>query len=403
MPAVLRFNRGALLLSVFVTMIFICGPLQAREPAKNKTFVVVGSAPVLKGNVQTAREAAIKAGLVMAVARMTEEILKVEALVDNFPQVNELIYEKTETYVQNYKVLTETPSGSGKIYRVVVEATIAGKKIAKKLSSQGILQVETKLPSVLFLIAEQNVKEILPQFWWGEGMENFSSVSEQAAAKVFQAKGYTVIAHKGVRLQQFVDWAPEAQPKLTDEQAIELAANLKADIVVVGTSTVDDSTNTMGYEMKSFKGIFQARALHRESGEEMAAVSQDAVATNVDEYEGGLAALSNAGTTAGEALAQQLAAQWRKLLEKPSEVEIAVEGTNKLAHFVKFRKALSSISGVEGIRVKEIKPNEATLIIDYKGKAEDLASALMLKTFDTFGIDIYEIAQDSLRIALISE
>ena len=403
MPAVLRFNRGALLLSVFVTMIFICGPLQAREPAKNKTFVVVGSAPVLKGNVQTAREAAIKAGLVMAVARMTEEILKVEALVDNFPQVNELIYEKTETYVQNYKVLTETPSGSGKIYRVVVEATIAGKKIAKKLSSQGILQVETKLPSVLFVIAEQNVKEILPQFWWGEGMENFSSVSEQAAAQVFQAKGYTVIAHKGVRLQQFVDWAPEAQPKLTDEQAIELAANLKADIVVVGTSTVDDSTNTMGYEMKSFKGIFQARALHRESGEEMAAVSQDAVATNVDEYEGGLAALSNAGTTAGEALAQQLAAQWRKLLEKPSEVEIAVEGTNKLAHFVKFRKALSSISGVEGIRVKEIKPNEATLIIDYKGKAEDLASALMLKTFDTFGIDIYEIAQDSLRIALISE
>ena len=205
MPAALRFNRGALLLSVFVTMIFICGPLQAREPAKNKTFVVVGSAPVLKGNVQTAREAAIKAGLVVAVARMTEEILKVEALVDSFPQVNELIYEKTETYVQNYKVLTETPSGSGKIYRVVVEATIAGKKIAKKLSSQGILQVETKLPSVLFVIAEQNVKEILPQYWWGEGMENFSSVSEQAAAHVFQAKGYTVIAHKGVRLQQFVD------------------------------------------------------------------------------------------------------------------------------------------------------------------------------------------------------
>jgi hypothetical protein len=323
--------------------------------------------------------------------------------VDNFPQVNQLIYEQTNKYVQDYKVLTETPSGAGKIYRVVVEATVAGKKIAKQLSSEGILQAETKLPSILFLISEQNVKEILPQFWWGEGMENFQSVSEQAALEVFRAKGYTVIAHNGVRLQQFVDWASEAQPELTDEQAIELATNLKADIVIVGTSTVDDSTNIMGYEMKSFKGIFQARALHQETGEEMAAVSQDAVATNVDEYEGGLAALTNVGTTAGETLAQQLAAQWRKLLEKPSEVEIAVEGTNKLAHFVKFRKALSSISGVEGIRVKEIKPNEAILIIDYKGKAEDLASALMLKTFDTFGIDIYEIAQDNLRIALISD
>ena len=204
MPAFLRSNKGALLLSVIAAAIFICGPLHAQESVQNKTFVVVGSADVLKGNVQTAREAAIKAGLVAAVARMTEEILKVEALVDNFPQVNELIYEQTDKYVRNYKVLTETPSGSGKIYRVVVEAAVAGKKIAKQLSSEGILQGETKLPAVLFLIAEQNVKEILPQFWWGEGMDNFRSVSEQAATKVFQAKGYDVISHNGIRLQQFV-------------------------------------------------------------------------------------------------------------------------------------------------------------------------------------------------------
>jgi hypothetical protein len=384
-------------------MTFLCSPVQAQKSAQNKTFVVVGSAKVHGGNIQSAREAAIKEGLVMAVARMTEEILKVEALVDNFPRVNELVYEKTDKYIQDYKVLTETPSGSGKIYRVVVQATVAGKKIAKQLSGEGILQVQTKLPAVLFLIAEQNVKEVLPQFWWGAGMQYFVSVSEQAAVDAFKTKGFSVIAHNGLQLEQLVDWASEALPNLTNEQALELAANLKADIVVVGTSAVSDSTNTMGYETKSFKGIFQARALHKDTGEELAAINQDAVTTNVDEYEGGLAALSDAGSTAGEALAQQLATQWRILLEKPSEVEIAVEGTSKLAHFVKFRKALSSIAGVEGIRVKEIRPNEATLIIDYKGKAEDLASALMLKTFDTFGIDIYEITQDNLGIALISD
>jgi hypothetical protein len=379
------------------------GQVLAQESAQNKTFVVVGSAKVHGGNIQSARKAAIKEGLVMAVARMTEEILKVEALVDNFARVNELVYEKTDKYIQDYRVLTETPSGSGKIYRVVVQATVAGKEIAKQLSGEGILQVQTKLPAVLFLIAEQNVEEVLPQFWWGAGMQHFVSVSEQAAVDAFKTKGFSVITHNGLQLEHIVDWASEALPNLTNEQALELATNLKADIVVVGTSAVSDSTNTMGYETKSFKGIFQARALHKDTGEEMAAINQDAVTTNVDEYEGGLAALSDAGSTAGEALAQQLATQWRKLLEKPSEVEIAVEGTSKLAHFVKFRKALSRITGVEGIRVKEIKPNEATLIIDYKGKAEDLASALMLKTFDTFGIDIYEITQDNLGIALVSD
>ena len=83
-------------------------------------------------------------------------------------------------------------------------------------------------------------------------------------------------------------------------------------------------------------------------------------------------------------------------------MEILVEGTGNLANFVKFRKALTGIPGVEGYRVKEIKPNETTLIIDYKGKAEDLASALMLQNFGNFGINIYEIGKQNLKIALIS-
>ena len=402
MPALSRFSGLVILLALMIGGAVFCDGVQARESVQNKTFVVVGSAKVHGGNIQSARQAAIKEGLVMAVARMTEDILKVEALVDHFERVNELVYDQTDKYVQNYKVLTETPSGSGKIYRVVVQATVAGKKIAKLLSGEGILQVQTQLPSVLFLIAERNVKEVLPQFWWGAGMQDFVSVSEHAVAEAFKTKGFTVVAHRGLQIGQFVDWAPEALPNLTNEQAIELAAKLKADIVVVGNSTVTDSTNTMGYETKTFKGVMQARALHKDTGEQLVIINQDAVATDADEYEGGLAALSNVGSTAGQALAEQLAAQWRKMLEKPSEVEIAVEGTNKLAHFVKFRKALSSISGVEGIRVKEYRPNETTLIIDYKGKAEDLASALMLKTFDTFGIDIYEITPDNLKIALVS-
>jgi hypothetical protein len=376
--------------------------VQAQESLQNMTFVVVGSARVRAGNVQAAREAAIKEGLVTAVARMTEEILKVEAMVDNFPQVNELVYEQTDKYVQNYKVLTETASSSGKVYRVVVQATVAGQKIAKQLSNEGILRVKTTLPTVLFLIAEQNVKEILPQFWWGVGMGNFQSVSEQAAVELFKAKGFTVIAHNDVRLQQLVDWTADAIPELTDMQAIELGSNLKADVVVIGTASASESSNIMGYETKSFNGVFTTRVLRTETADEMLALQRDAVATNVDEYEGGVEALSNVGVALGEVLAEQLASEWRKLLEKPSQIEIAVEGTRQLANFVKFRKALSSISGVEGIQVKEIRPNEATLIVDFQGKAEDLAAALMLKTFETFGIDIYEIAENSLKIALIS-
>ena len=109
-----------------------------------------------------------------------------------------------------------------------------------------------------------------------------------------------------------------------------------------------------------------------------------------------------AGTLAGDQLAPQLANAWRKLAETPSQVEVMVEGTGNLANFVKFRRALTSVSGVGGIRVKEIKPNETTLIVEYKGKAEELAAELMRQNFDNFGINIYEITQENLKIAIVS-
>ena len=394
----IRFLQLVFVMIIAAAVIFN-GQVYAQESAKTKTLVVIGSAAVHSGNVQAARERAIQDGLVSAVAQMTEEILRVEALVDNFPQVNQLVYDQPDKYIQNYKVLTETESGE--VYRVAVEVSVAGKKIAQQLSKQGILRAKTKLPSVVLLIAEQTVKEILPQYWWGHGMGNFKSVSEQAVVEAFKAKGFVVIEHRGVQLHKLVDWVADTKPELSNEQAAELGAGLKADVVVVGLSSAGESPNIMGYETKSFKGSFSARVLRTETGEEMMAISKEAVATNADEHQGGIQALSDVGVVAGETLAKQLAVEWRKVMEKPSQVEIIIEGTSQLANFVKFRKALSSVPGVEGIYVKEIKPNEATLIVDYKGKPEDLASALMLNTFETFGIDIYEIAESSLKIALI--
>jgi hypothetical protein len=395
----LRIHRLVVCSFIIALVVSFSGQGLAQKSVQNKTLVVVGSAAVLKGDVPAARETAIKEGLLTAVAQMTEEILQVEALVDNFAQVNELVYNHPDKFIRNYKVLTETTSGE--FYRVAVQVTVSGKKIAKELSKEDILRAETTLPLVVFLIAEQKVKEILPQYWWGPEMRNFKSVSERAMVEVFNKKGFTVANHRGVQLHKLVDWAEDARPELTNEQATEIGTSLKADVVVVGTSDASESPNIMGYEMKSFKASVTARVLQTETGEKLFAISREAVATNVNEYEGGMQALSSVGNVAGEALAEQLAVEWRKILEKPSKVEIVIEGTNQLANFVKFRKALSSISGVEGIQVKEIKPNMATLIVDFHGKADDLAAALMLKTFETFGIDIYEVTENILKIALI--
>ena len=233
-------------------------------------------------------------------------------------------------------------------------------------------------------------------------MGGFESISEATMADILRSRGFRIIGHRNVAIGKMVDWANEVKPELSDEEAVNLGARLQADVVIVGTSVASPTTSVMGDELKSFKAILNARVLRTETGDELLNISRASITANVDASAGGREALKMAGTLAGDDLAIQLAKEWRKMAEKPAQVEILIEGTGNLANFVKFRRTLTGISGVEGIRVKEIKPNETTLIIDYKGKAEELASSLMRQNFENFGINIYEIGKQNLKIALIS-
>ena len=396
----LKWSRMVVAGVVMVVTISLTIAANAQQQAQNKTFVVIGTSKVPGDNIQVARDQAISESLVTAVALMTEEILQVDSLVENFPQVNEIVYENTDAFVQDYKVLTETRSG--KSYRVIVKATVAGEEIAKQLSRAGILRVKVTLPAILFFISEQTLQEDSPRYWWGKEMGGFEATTATTMANILRAHGFPVVDHGGIEIRKMAGWDSSDKPELTDEEALNLGTLLQADVVIVGTSIASPTPSVMGDALKSFKGNLNARVLRTETGEALANISRTAVTANVDESAGGREALAMAGTLAGDQLAPQLAAAWRELVEKPSQLEVTVEGTGNLANFVKFRRALTSISGVGGIRVKEIKPNEATLIVEYQGKAEDLASALMLQDFKNFGINIYEITQQNLKIAIIS-
>ena len=391
---------GLMLVSFSLAMVLMAfNVAQAQESATTKTYVVVGTAAMRGGNVSAAREKAISDSLVTAVALMTKELLKVESLVDNFSQLNELLFDQTSTFIQGYKVLTE--AGRDKSYRVIVQATVSGKKISKKLTAAGILRASTSLPSVLFLIAEQNLEQQSPMFWWSPLGSSFISISEAVMVERLQEAGFTIINHRGARNRPLVNWDDINKPDLTDLEAAELGAILKADVIVLGTSLASPSTNIMGSAMRSFNGTVTLRALRSDSAEPMLNLIRTSVAVSEDDAVGGREALVDAGAMAGPALAEELIIAWQKQAGRPSVIDVVILGTNQLAHYVKFRKTLNTISGVEGIRVKEIKPNEATLMVEYIGKPQDLASALMQQNFKSFGINIFEVTPQNLKVELI--
>jgi hypothetical protein len=371
----------------------------AQESGQTKTFIVIGTATVQGTNVSAARDKAIADGLVTAVALMTEELLEVEVFVREFAKLNELLFEQTSTFIQDYKVLTEADLDNR--YRVAVEATVSRRKISKLLTDSGILRVQTTLPSVLFLIAEQGLDKPAPEFWWGSQEPDFMSVAEAAMAGPLEAAGFIIIDHKGARNLSEVPWTAFDKPELTDEEAAELGSQLKADVVVIGVASVSPSTNIMGSAMRSFNGTTSVRVIKTDPVQPLFNLTRTAVAVSENDNTGNRQALEDAGGLAGQALAEELTAVWQKQAGKPSQISMVIRGTSHLAYYVQFRKSLNTIPGVGGIRVKEIKPNEATLQVEYKGKPQDLAAALMQQKFEGFGINIFEVTADAVRVEII--
>ena len=76
--------------------------------------------------------------------------------------------------------------------------------------------------------------------------------------------------------------------------------------------------------------------------------------------------------------------------------------TKNLINFVKFRRTLSSIDGVEKVQIKEMGTNTAALLVDFKGTGPQLADVLKKESFESFGIQIIEVTDTDLKLALVS-
>ena len=379
----------------------ICIPsknVQAENQIPTKTIVVIGTGKIYGKNSARAREQAIANGLVSAVEDVAVELLPPESLARNFQTFNDLLNGQTGKFVQGYRVLAELPLKN--TYRVLVEANVFTSRLKIFLSDAGILLSEKFLPKILVLISEQNIEDRSPAYWWGQKTNLKKAISVSTLLKTMENKGFPIIDYRGIPKNTFNDPTYD-KPDLNDHQAVNLGLKVQADVVIIGTSVAERTPNIMGQNIRSFKGIVSARAIRTDTGQEIAATMQRAVTANTDDTAGVRDTLSDAGSLAGEALASQIVDAWQKDEQQYNLVEIIVEGTDNLVNFEKFRRIITQMSGVKNLQTKEMKADEVTITLEFQGDAKTLADALMLKTFESIGINIYEVSHNHLKIQLV--
>jgi hypothetical protein len=373
--------------------------LQAEDQIETKTVVVIGTGKIHKEDSASARKEAIERSLVSAVESVALDLIPPESLNQIFQSFNQALYNKTGKFIQGYKVLAEIKIKNA--YRVIVEANVSIAGLTKLLSDTGIMSGGKSLPKILVLVSEQNLEDTSPKYWWGKKPVSGEILSFSALTETMRSKGLLVFDHPSIAQNTNIDDRYD-KPDLDKEEAVALGLRFKADIVVVGKAIIDQGQNVMGKNIRSFKGIISARAIRTDTGEEVAAITQSSVTANADETIGVQKALSAAGSLAGETLADQIIDAWQSKDEKINVIGIVVEGTDNLANFEKFISLINKISGVKNLRIKELKAKETVISVEYKGNAKALADALMLKSYELVGINIYEVSKNHMRVELIS-
>jgi len=145
--------KKVLIATFFIAAVMILHGIDAADAQQEKdTFIVMGTSNVEKENVSAARQEAIKNCLVTAVGLKATGLMNIDSMVQNFETLNEILYTNIDKFIKGYRVLTETRSDS--TYRVMVQVTVSGKMVTRKLTAAGIMQ--GKLQNKVLKMSHQN-------------------------------------------------------------------------------------------------------------------------------------------------------------------------------------------------------------------------------------------------------
>ncbi len=399
----LQKNKNAIILNVIFsicTIFFLFAqPCQAMPPGDKNVVLVMGSSRIYT-DVLAARSAAVAQCLHSAVEKMAIERIPFAGMTEKFATISDLLSSYHNQFLSDYKVLKEL--NTDKYYRVLVQVTVSTLELEKELANAGIILSPENLPKILFLIAEQQADDLSLQYWWRKEKSIFQSeAAVYSMKKIFAEKKFTIIDDEMISYGLFKDLNLNAG--LTNDQAIEIGKRVNADLVIVGNAITAEMSNRMGKDIRTFKATVIARALLTESGKQIALATQSATNVNRDISAGSSQALIDAGVQASIALTSQILPKWQERIGKTGEITLTINGTDILPYLVVFRKELKKIEGVTSQQTIEMTPDEAVLIIKYDGASRELADALLVKTFDPFGINIYELSESTLHIELIAK
>jgi hypothetical protein len=230
-------------------------------------------------------------------------------------------------------------------------------------------------------------------------MPTAKTAAETAISETLRRQGFRIVEH-GPEVQAMAVQRTAGAAEIALGDAVDLGRTLRADVVVIGRS-VAESANYVGADAQSFRGSLIVRAYLTGTGEAMGSIVKTAVSAVTDPGAGSREALMHVGSQSAGELAALIASAWQEQGPGGNQFEIQLSGTRNLVNFVQFRRALTTVAGVERVQVRELRADDAAIGVSYRGETTELADAIKLQAFETFGVSITDVAPERLKVKLI--
>ncbi|OQY50422.1 MAG: hypothetical protein B6230_06325 [Desulfobacteraceae bacterium 4572_89] len=386
------------IITIFLGLLLMMETCFAAGP-EMLTGVTTGRQKIIDQDIPRAKQKAVDQALETAVQNAFATLISRQVFAANLEFLYEKLLPMTSDYVTTYRVLGGMKYKGN--YLVGVESKINLELLEKHLTDARILNAGTDKPVILFLIAEQMPGDILPRYWWGNNPEPYASISETIILEQMSQNRF-----------QFIGIGPDRPvPSFYNinfssiydaNAAMELGRALKADMVVLGKANAAESINRMGDE-KIFDAVIELKGYDLGSGKEVVlSLSKGSAKTDMNQ-EGAAGAITKAADLAARDLILKIDAFWTQNLRRESLFDVAIEGDKFLSRFIALKKRFKEIRDIENIQPKEIGSSSAVMEIVFKGNPEQFAHALMLKTFDGFGIEIADVTDQMIKIHFIEK
>ena len=393
-------KRAAIgILVLLAGMIFMPGPSFAAKSSEVFIGVTTGNREIINHNIQRAKQTAVSDALEIAVQKAFISLVPRQVMASNLDFFYDRILSHTSDYIITYRVLGGIENNNH--YLVGVESKVDLALLEQTLAKARIINTSQDKPVILFFIVEKTESDLLSKYWWGKNPIPYDSIAEK------------IIINKMTQEQFIITGGGEPRPdpsfynitfdSIYDIKAAkDLGREMKADMIIFGNVVSSEAINRMGEE-KAFNSEINLQGYYLETGEKVIDSRVQAVAKSNLAQEGNIFAISEAAELSAVDLIDKINTFWMQNLRQEHAFDVNIQGENFLTRFIALKQKLKQMPGIENMQPREMGSDYAVIQVFYKGKAAQFADMIMLKTFESFGLEISDVSDDFINIRFIEK